>query len=468
MKILFLHGWNSIPGGVKPTYLKDAGHDVISPKLDDDDFEAAVKSAQGEYDQHKPDVIVGSSRGGAVAMNIKSGDTPLVLLCPAWKKWGTVKRLKPNAVILHSRADDVIPFEESEELVLKSGLREETLIEVGTDHRLADNEPLAMMLEVCERECDSIVGCDFGVPKRAGDQAKKIILIEAIKVGNKHYAVRPFGRNARTRKWLTEKRGWGHCLPGWTLPELLGSLVQEPTVVTAAMDFPFGVPQSLLNDQQFAGVAGRTTPFKSRNAWVDFLDEYLSLTFNTTKASGEMTDLSNFDYWRTDSRFWHRRGSDVAANGQPPLKHVGQNLFAMTVAGVVFLRHAEKLGFNVALAEIQDCERKTIFETYPSYVARRVGFKGSYKGQPVDCLNTAVAFLAANGIRLDFDANVRRFCEVYRTGTKKDDPDGADAFLCLVAAICFNEGDREIVRGNASDEQLCQEGGIIVPTKRPQ
>ena len=38
MKILFLHGWHSVPGGVKPTYLKDHGHTVINPALDDDDF----------------------------------------------------------------------------------------------------------------------------------------------------------------------------------------------------------------------------------------------------------------------------------------------------------------------------------------------------------------------------------------------------------------------------------------------
>ncbi len=151
MKILFLHGWHSVPGGVKPTYLKDAGHQVINPALDDDDFEVALRTAQAEYDRHRPDVIVGSSRGGAVAMNVQSGDTPLVLLCPAWKRWGTVRRLKTKAVILHSRADDVIPFRESEELVASSGLPSETLIEVGRDHRLADPEPLTEMLRVCER-----------------------------------------------------------------------------------------------------------------------------------------------------------------------------------------------------------------------------------------------------------------------------------------------------------------------------
>ena len=42
MKILFLHGWNSVPGGVKPTYLKDHGHTVLNPALPDDDFAEAV------------------------------------------------------------------------------------------------------------------------------------------------------------------------------------------------------------------------------------------------------------------------------------------------------------------------------------------------------------------------------------------------------------------------------------------
>ena len=67
MKILFLHGWHSVPGGVKPSYLARHGHEVINPALDDDDFDEAVRTAQAEYDRHRPDVIVGSSRGGAVA-----------------------------------------------------------------------------------------------------------------------------------------------------------------------------------------------------------------------------------------------------------------------------------------------------------------------------------------------------------------------------------------------------------------
>jgi hypothetical protein len=146
MKILYLHGWNSVVGGVKPTYLKTHGHDVHEPALDHDDFEAALETAQAAFDQHHPDVVVGSSRGGAVAINILNGSARLVLICPAWKKWGKAQSVKPGTLILHSRADDVVPFGDSVELLSKSGLTESALIEVGRDHRLADPEPLEALL----------------------------------------------------------------------------------------------------------------------------------------------------------------------------------------------------------------------------------------------------------------------------------------------------------------------------------
>jgi hypothetical protein len=87
MKILLLHGWHSVVGGKKPTFLKEHGHEVINPAFSDDHFEEAVRIAHGNYNEHQPDVIVGSSPGGAVAVNMNSKGTPLVLLCPAWKNW---------------------------------------------------------------------------------------------------------------------------------------------------------------------------------------------------------------------------------------------------------------------------------------------------------------------------------------------------------------------------------------------
>ena len=148
--ILFLHGWHSVPGGVKPTFLAQHGHTVINPKLPDEDFTEAVKIAHEEFDKHQPQVVVGSSRGGAVAMNINSGSAKLSLLCPAWKRWGTAKTVKPGTVILHSRADEIIPFADSDELVKNRGLPTSALIEIGMDHGLADGEPLEAMLKAGE------------------------------------------------------------------------------------------------------------------------------------------------------------------------------------------------------------------------------------------------------------------------------------------------------------------------------
>lgn len=151
MRILFLHGWTSRPGGLKPSYLVSQGHEVVNPALPDEDFPESVRVAQAEFDAHRPDVVVGSSRGGAVAMNLRADATPLVLLCPAWRRWGEAGTVKPGTVILHSRADDVIPFAESELLIRASGLSPEALLEVGSDHRLADPASLQAMAKACER-----------------------------------------------------------------------------------------------------------------------------------------------------------------------------------------------------------------------------------------------------------------------------------------------------------------------------
>lgn len=151
MKILFLHGWHSVVGGVKPTHLQHHGHEVANPALDDDSFEQALATAQAEFDRFQPQVVVGSSRGGAVALNLRSGATPQVLLCPAWRRWGTARTAKPGTLILHCRQDDVVPFADSEELRRASGLPAAALIEVGVDHRLADPASLRALLQACER-----------------------------------------------------------------------------------------------------------------------------------------------------------------------------------------------------------------------------------------------------------------------------------------------------------------------------
>ena len=53
MTILFLHGWRSIPGGVKASYPVQHGHRVISPKLPNEDFAEAVRIAQADFDRSR-------------------------------------------------------------------------------------------------------------------------------------------------------------------------------------------------------------------------------------------------------------------------------------------------------------------------------------------------------------------------------------------------------------------------------
>ncbi len=161
----------------KPASKTSRCHEVLNPALPDDDFEAAVAIAQAEFDKHQPDVVVGSSRGGAVAMNINAGDTPLVLLCPAWKRWGTVTTVKPSTVILHSRADETLPFADSQELLRNSGLPESALIVVGTDHRLADPEPLKAMLEAVERAGGTRMSDSTVQPTTTTDRITRWLLI---------------------------------------------------------------------------------------------------------------------------------------------------------------------------------------------------------------------------------------------------------------------------------------------------
>lgn len=156
MKLLFLHRWTSIPGGVKPTFLARNGFDVLNPALPDDDFADALRIAQAEVDRYHPAVIVGSSRGGAMAMNLEARATPLVLLCPAWKKYGSANTVKPGTILLHSEADDVVPFDDSRELLWNSNLPASALVVVGNDHRLATPEALSAMLEACRSATSSL------------------------------------------------------------------------------------------------------------------------------------------------------------------------------------------------------------------------------------------------------------------------------------------------------------------------
>lgn len=73
-----------------------------------------------------------------------------------YRNWGKATTLKSNAIILHSRHDDVIPFADSEAVVASSGLSPDALIEVGPDHRL-----VALVLSSVRRKWTRIADSCF-------------------------------------------------------------------------------------------------------------------------------------------------------------------------------------------------------------------------------------------------------------------------------------------------------------------
>jgi pimeloyl-ACP methyl ester carboxylesterase len=152
MKILYCHGLDGSPNGRKATSLRDAGHEVIAPSLPRDDFEKAVRLARRALETDRFDALVGSSRGGAVAMRIASAaSTPLVLLAPAWRRCGVEPIVRGDTRILHGIKDDIVPLADSIELEGKNRLPAENLIPINDDHRLASPLALSVLLEIIAR-----------------------------------------------------------------------------------------------------------------------------------------------------------------------------------------------------------------------------------------------------------------------------------------------------------------------------
>ena len=144
-RILFLHGLESKPGGSKPTALEALGHQVYNPALPKNDFNESVRIAQEEVDLLKPDVIVGSSRGGAVAMSVNPGAAKVILIAPAWRNYDVPPNVSEGTAILHCPSDKIIDYEDSKML---EALCKANLIACGTGHRLNDDDALQTLSEL--------------------------------------------------------------------------------------------------------------------------------------------------------------------------------------------------------------------------------------------------------------------------------------------------------------------------------
>lgn len=141
MRVLFVHGQESGPQGTKARLL--AQHfEARTPQMDTQRFEGCVRQIAQVIAEFAPEVVVGSSFGGAVAVALLQRGLwrgPTLLLAPAPAALGVEPRL-PGGVpvwIVHGGRDDVVPPAAS--LILsRSGSPELVrLFEVNDDHRLS-------------------------------------------------------------------------------------------------------------------------------------------------------------------------------------------------------------------------------------------------------------------------------------------------------------------------------------------
>ncbi|HVU04435.1 MAG TPA: YqiA/YcfP family alpha/beta fold hydrolase, partial [Polyangiaceae bacterium] len=140
LSVQFIHGLESSPTSSKAQYL-DRFFDSVAPAMDTSDFEGAVRTQAAALRERPPDVLVGSSFGGAVALALLARGIyrgPTVLLAPAHRHYGVPETI-PNGVsvvLVHGTRDDVVSIEGSRALARTGtpGLVE--LVEIDDEHRL--------------------------------------------------------------------------------------------------------------------------------------------------------------------------------------------------------------------------------------------------------------------------------------------------------------------------------------------
>lgn len=153
LRVQFVHGQESGPGAAKAVYL--AHHfDVVTPGMDTSNFEGAIVSQVREMEARSPDVLVGSSFGGAVVLALLQRGLfagPSVLLAPAYRHFGVEERVpdRMRVLIAHGTRDAVVSVDDSRALAKTGTKGRVELVEVDDEHRLAsllEGERLAMLV----------------------------------------------------------------------------------------------------------------------------------------------------------------------------------------------------------------------------------------------------------------------------------------------------------------------------------
>lgn len=112
-----------------------------------------VEKHDDEIGEFEPHVVVGTSQGGAVAMEIaaKHPKSKYVLGAPAWKIFNAdPSNLPKDTIIIHGTKDITVPLEDSIELKDKYGY--ELVTYAGGHH----GRPLSIMIKYINKQLNSL------------------------------------------------------------------------------------------------------------------------------------------------------------------------------------------------------------------------------------------------------------------------------------------------------------------------
>ncbi len=139
-RVQFIHGLEGSPQGAKARLFAEH-FEAVTPAMETGDFEACVRVQAETLESFRPDVLVGSSFGGAVAVALLSRGLwrgPTLLLAQAALRHDAGAQL-PEGVrvwLVHGLRDELVDPEESRRLARTGTPELVRLIEVDDDHSL--------------------------------------------------------------------------------------------------------------------------------------------------------------------------------------------------------------------------------------------------------------------------------------------------------------------------------------------
>lgn len=140
LRVQFIHGLESSPQSTKAQILGEQ-FETLTPAMQTDDFAGCVAQQQVALEEFRPDVIVGSSFGGAVAVALLQRGFwrgPTLLLAQAALRTDLACELPEDVRIwlVHGLRDEIVDPEDSRRLAQCGTPELVRLIEVDDDHVL--------------------------------------------------------------------------------------------------------------------------------------------------------------------------------------------------------------------------------------------------------------------------------------------------------------------------------------------